>query len=343
MRARGIICCLCLGVGCAPAIAQRVLLSGVESVAPLKTARPAATSSFPASLPLPAQPPVSLSAPVALSEADPLELALPADVALADTFLTASTAAYCTEALPPRLEAVEYNAIEHLDLHPAALRAAFAHDNMVKMARNFVPGEALPDAPSYVALTPRQKWESFLRRSHSGDLAAGSLLDALYSQATGAYSSFGGGMPGFGKRLGASVAGAEAGAFFGRFLFPTLFHQDTRYFPSTDTRTSDRLAYAASRAFITRSDDGRSVINTSVILSEFVQAAISNAYIPYRNETVPGTVENALAGIGSVAESNMLEEFWPDIKSFFGKHQPAAIQRWHDRWNNRSFNQLASR
>lgn len=343
MRARGIICCLCLSAGCLPAVAQQVLLSGVGSAAALETARPPAASSFPASLPVPAPPAVSYSASAALPEATSPELALPADVALADTFLTTSTAAYCTEALPPRLQALEYNAIEHLDLHPAALRAAFAHDNMVKMARNFVPGEPLPDAPSYVPLTSRQKWESFLRRSHSPDLAAGSLLDALYSQATGAYSSFGGGMPGFGKRLGASVAGAEAGAFFGRFLFPALFHQDTRYFRSTDTRTSDRLAYSASRAFITRSDDGRSVINTSVILSEFVQAAISNAYIPYRTETVPGTVENALAGIGSVAESNMLEEFWPDIKSFFGKHQPATIQRWHNRWNNSSFNQLASR
>jgi hypothetical protein len=285
---------------------------------------------------------VAEATPTVLPEMS-LNLALPANPVLGSAFLGNPEAISCAQPLPPRLETLPYNAIEHLDLHPAAIRQALTHDNVVKMMRNFVPGQPLPDAPSYVPMTTRQKWDSFVRRSHSGDLAFGSLLDAVSDQASGAYPGFGGGLPGFGKRLGNSVGGAEAGAFFGRFLFPTLFHQDPRYFPSTDTRTSDRLAYAVSRTFITRSDDGRTVINTSAIMSQLVQAAIANAYIPYRRETMRGTVEDAISGLGAVAESNMLEEFWPDITSFFRKHQPQAVLRWQRRKTDASVNQIASR
>jgi hypothetical protein len=235
------------------------------------------------------------------------------------------------------------NAFDRLDFSAAAIRSAFTHENLVKMGRNFVPGQPLPDAPSYVPLTPRQKFDRFLRYSHSGSFAFDVLSDSLSSQATGAYPRFGGGMEGYGHRLGASVAGAEAGAFFSGFLFPTLLHQDPRYFRSHQDDISNRMAYAASRVIIGRSDSGHNVFNASLILSEFAQAAISNAYIPYRNETVPGTIENALTSLGGVAEWNLLNEFWPDIKAFFGKHEPKAIQRLHQQPDPNNFNQVAQK
>jgi len=197
---------------------------------------------------------------------------------------------------------------------PTAIKAAFTHDNLVKMAHDFVPGQPLPDAP--VPLTPRQKFNGFMNGSHSIQIGVNILSDALISQATGAYPKFGGGMQGFGQRLGASTAGAETAAFFGGFVYPTLFHQDPRFYPSRQHSVINRLAYAASRALIGRSDSGRSVINASVIASQFTEAAISNAYIPYRNETVSGTIENALTGLLGVVEGNIVNEFWPDFTEF---------------------------
>jgi hypothetical protein len=242
-----------------------------------------------------------------------------------------------------RPEAYSSNVFDHLDFSAAAIKSAFTHENLVKMGRNFVPGQPLPDAPSYVPLTTRQKFDRFLHYSHSGGFAFDVLSDSLYSQATGAYPRFGGGMEGYGKRLGASVAGAEAGAFFGGFLFPTLLHQDPRYFPSRQYDISQRLAYAASRVIIGRSDSGRNVFNSSLILSQFVQSALSNAYIPYRNETVPGTIENALANLGGIAEWNILTEFWPDIKTFFSRHEPKLLRRGPPAPNSNSFNQVAQK
>jgi hypothetical protein len=146
-------------------------------------------------------------------------------------------------------------------------------------------------------------------------------------------------MGGYGKRYAAALAGAEAGGFFGRFLFPTLLHQDPRYFPSHQNDISDRMAYAASRVFITRSDDGRNVFNSSLILTVLTTTALSNAYLPYRNETVPGTLENAAACLGSVAQTYILKEFWPDIREFLGHHEPAKVRRWKQRWDTTALGQ----
>lgn len=250
-----------------------------------------------------------------------LALGLPGEAGIYLAVMPVVPAPVCTEAIfPSLLPSDSPYAFSHSQLNYAALKAAFQHDGLVKMMRNFVPGQPLPDAPSYVPLTTQQKFDAFLRNSHSVGLAVGILSDAVISQVTGAYPRFGGGMEGFGQRLGVSAAGAEAGAFIGGFVYPTLFHQDPRYFRSHQSSIADRLAYAASRVFIGRSDDGRSVINTSVIASQFTQAAISNAYIPYRNESVTGTIENALTGLGGVAEGDILNEFWPDIKEFVMRH-----------------------
>ena len=250
----------------------------------------------------------------------------------------------CTQAFPPLLAAPPSdNAFDHLQFSAAAFKSAFTHDNLVRMAHNFIPGQPFPNAPFYVPLSTRQKFDLFVSRAHSFDTLSGAIIDSLTAQATGAYPSFGGGMAGYGKRLGAATAGAESASFFGTFALPALLHQDPRYFRSQQTDISQRLAYAASRVLIGRSDSGRSVINTSLILSEFVQAAVSNAYIPYRRETVPGTIENALTGLGSVAQARILNEFWPDIVAFMTRHEPAPVHRWHEKWNSSAFGQYASR
>lgn len=209
----------------------------------------------------------------------------------------------------------------------AALKATFEHDNLVKMAHNFLPGQPLPDAPSYRPLTKQQKFDLFVRSTHSADMGLSIMADALIAQASGAWPTLGGGMEGFGQRLGVSAAGEEAASFFSGFVFPTLFHQDPRYFRSHQTRIIDRLAYAASRVIIGRSDDGHTMINYSAISGQFVQAALSNAYVPYRNESVSGTIENALTGLSGVAQAQILNEFWPDIKQFLTSHTPGLKKK----------------
>ncbi len=340
MRKHGAVCCLWLGLCGSTLFAQQVLLSGVlappEAAAPPFAARGSVAS---------IAPPLSAAIKVLPASAEFVsEVHLPG---LASNFSLSQAAAppiqeaVCSQALTPlQLDRPSDYVFDRLQFSTSAIKSAFTHDNLVKMARNFVPGQPLPDAPSYVPLTSREKWDMFVRRSHSADFAVGAVIDALTAQATGAYPRFGGGMAGYGKRLGASAAGAESATLFSGYIFPTLFHQDPRYFRSHQDDISQRLAYAASRVLIGRSDSGHNVINFSQILAQFVQAAVSNAYIPYRNESVPGTVENALAGLGSVAQADILNEFWPDIKVFLARHTPATLRQ---RIPSPSYPELASK
>lgn len=320
-------------------------------VSPFAAQQPQVIASRGEVLPLPAAFP---TAAVVLSPASTVKLAaapdisvaalgLPAGQSLYKTALTELPAAVCTQASAPVVEPPRIYAFDHLQFSSAAIKGAFTHDNLVKMARNFVPGQPLPDAPSYVPLTKRQKFDLFVQRSHSFDTISGAISDSLIAQATGGYPSFGGGMAGYGKRLGAATAGAESASFFGTYALPTLLHQDPRYFRATQTEISQRLAYAASRVIIGRSDDGRNVVNTSLIFSQFIQAAVSNAYIPYRNETVAGTMENALTGLGSVAQARILNEFWPDIMSFVSHHEPKFVHNLQDKWDGTSLGQWSEK
>ncbi len=270
----------------------------------------------------PAAPPITtyaLPRPGFSADASAVAVGLAPDATLYELALGPAPDGVCTQLLAAVSTPSDY-AFDRAQFSAAALKASFSHDNMVKMAHNFVPGQPLPDVPNYHPLTPKQKFEAFLRNSHSAGMAVNISSDGLISHATGAYPRLDTGMAGLGERMGISAMGAESAAFIGGFVYPTLFHQDPRYFPSHQHSIMDRIAYAASRAFIGRSDDGRSVINTSVIASQFTEAAIANIYIPYRNRSAGGSIENALTGLGGVAEGHILDEFRPDIKEFVWRH-----------------------
>ncbi len=209
-----------------------------------------------------------------------------------------------------------------LALRNFSLHGEFTRDHMMAMARNFVPGTPLPDAPSYTPMTSQEKFDGWAHHTYSADMLVGTVFDTVILQMTGAFRDYGGGMQGFTKRYGTQLLSNEAGSLFGRWLFPTILHQDTRYYPSKQTNVFDRMAYAASRAVITRSDDGRNVFNSSLLLTLLVTSALNNGYKPNYDESFQATMANTFAGLGGAAQMNLLNEFWPDLKDLFTHHQP---------------------
>jgi hypothetical protein len=209
-----------------------------------------------------------------------------------------------------------------LALRNFSLHGEFTRDHMIAMARNFVPSKPLPDAPSYTPMSSREKFEGWAHHTYSADMLLGTVLDTVLLQATGAYRDYGGGMQGFSKRYGTQLLSNEAGSLFGRWLFPTILHQDPRYYPSGKTNVFDRMAYAASRAVITRSDKGNNVFNSSLLLTLLFTSALANGYKPNYDESFQATMANTFAGLGATAQINLLNEFWPDLKQLFTHHQP---------------------
>jgi len=62
-------------------------------------------------------------------------------------------------------------------------------------------------------------------------------------------------------------------------VFPTLLHQDPRYFQLGTGSAWHRAKYSVSRIFVTRADNGKTQFNYSEIVGN-AAAGISNTYHP---------------------------------------------------------------
>lgn len=132
-------------------------------------------------------------------------------------------------------------------------------------------------------------------------------------QATNSNPSFGQGIEGYAKRFGAVYADFAIENMTTEGIFPTLLHQDPRYFRRREGSGLSRLAYAMGRLFVTRTDSGGSQFNYSEFVGAATSVAISNAYYP-DSRTVGNNLGRYGEQLGFDAASNVLKEFWPDLK-----------------------------
>jgi hypothetical protein len=121
--------------------------------------------------------------------------------------------------------------------------------------------------------------------------------------------AYGPGIEGYGKRYGAALANHTSGVLLGRAVYPSIFHQDPRYFYKGKGSIGSRALYAISAAVIAKGDDGRWQPNYSRVLGSFSAAALSNLYYPASERGASLVVFNGLAGIGADAVSNLFREF----------------------------------
>jgi len=123
------------------------------------------------------------------------------------------------------------------------------------------------------------------------------------------FPAYGSGIAGNGKRYGAALANHVTGNLFAKAVYPSIFHQDPRYFYKGTGSGTSRAYYAVSSAFVTRSDSGRRMPNYSHILGGFSAAAISNLYYPESDRGASLVLLNGLADIGADAAANLVREF----------------------------------
>lgn len=134
---------------------------------------------------------------------------------------------------------------------------------------------------------------------------------------------FGQGLKGYGKRYITSYADQMLGNIMTESLFPIMLKQDPRYFSVGRSYggPGKRVRYAISRVLLCRSDAGKTVVNFSEIVGNSTAVAISNFYYT-DNRNFRDNVEKLGIQIGTDALSNVLKEFWPDIKrKYFNKNK----------------------
>jgi hypothetical protein len=196
------------------------------------------------------------------------------------------------------------------------------------------------EASPYPPLSTHCKLELFARQTYSPYTFASVTFEATWAQTTAQWPQYGGGMPGWGKRLGATLTDTESRRFIQGFVLSSAFHQDPRYFPSRKRQLIGRAWYAATRVLITRSDAGESELNSSELFGALSATSLQNLYYPRPYRTFGGTINRFLGALSSDATSDILHEFTPDLKRLFHKHAPKKIQelaqkipmRPDDRW-----------
>ncbi|QOY87756.1 hypothetical protein [Paludibaculum fermentans] len=136
--------------------------------------------------------------------------------------------------------------------------------------------------------------------------------------------SFGQGAKGFGNRYVRSLGDTIIGNFMTEAVFPSLLKEDPRYYMlgQNGKTGKQRFFYALSRVMVTKTDSGGSRFNFSEVLGNGVSVAASNLYYP-ESRTYSANLSKLALQIGTDAISNVLKEFWPDVKQRMQKKKAA--------------------
>jgi hypothetical protein len=170
-----------------------------------------------------------------------------------------------------------------------------------------------PSLSDYKPLTTREKFKLATEDSFDRGTAALGVLFGADGQLTNANRSFGQGAAGFGRYVGASYGDFVIGDYMTEAVFPTLLHQDPRYFRRGTGSGWSRLGYAMGQTFWTHRDSGGMQFNYSEIVGNSASVAISNAYYT-DDRDARDAVSKLGTQIGVDMAANVLKEFWPDIQ-----------------------------
>jgi hypothetical protein len=103
-------------------------------------------------------------------------------------------------------------------------------------------------------------------------------------------------------------------------IFPSLLHQDPRYFRRGEGSARARLGYACGQIFWTHNDSGTTGFNYSEIIGNSTAVAISQTYY-VDNRTWQDATTKFASQLGVDMAANVLKEFWPDIeRKLFRRH-----------------------
>jgi hypothetical protein len=119
---------------------------------------------------------------------------------------------------------------------------------------------------------------------------------------------------GYGRYYWRTFTDGVSGTFFTEAIVPTITHEDPRYYTMEKGGFFRRTGYAISRAFVTKTDSGRTRFNFSEVVGNALEAGLSNAYYPPEERGLSQTAQNWGTQMESAVLNHIFQEFWPDIR-----------------------------
>ncbi|HET8667472.1 MAG TPA: hypothetical protein VFM10_05790 [Terriglobales bacterium] len=176
-----------------------------------------------------------------------------------------------------------------------------------------IPAFGVTNRQNAAPLTSRQKFGLFARSAVDPFAWFAAGMQAGISQAYNNFPEYGQGAAGYGKRFGAAMADSADSDFFSNFFYPVLLKQDPRYFRLGHGSFKHRLAYAISRDFWSRTDNGYHRFNYPNVMAAFTTGAISNTYYPPSDRGLGLTMSRSAISLAYGMAGGLGLEFWPDI------------------------------
>ncbi len=187
---------------------------------------------------------------------------------------------------------------------------------LVGVLPNFYTSYVQDAAP----LTWKQKFSLATRGTFDPVALIGVGFAAGIEQANNSFAAYGQGAAGYGKRFAAKFADGRTSDYLTHAVFPTLLHQDPRYYYQGSGTVRSRLLHAVGSAFLTRGDSGRMEPNYSYVLGDMCSGALSNLYYPAANRGAHLVFSTAALGLAGRVGGNILREFLP-------KHSTTNVPR----------------
>jgi len=169
-------------------------------------------------------------------------------------------------------------------------------------------------------LTPNQKYNIAWHQFWDESAHFGNVIQAGISQAANGLPHYGQGWGAYGERYLAQEGDQFTGSMLIYGVLPNMLHQDPRYFRRGRGSAWSRIAYAASRVVIARTDGGRPTFNASQMFGQLGQASLSMLYYPKEDRKPDGVIQGWAINQGYNIGWNQLKEFTPDLGAFLRRH-----------------------
>jgi hypothetical protein len=170
----------------------------------------------------------------------------------------------------------------------------------------------------FTPLTAKQKFRIAFKDSFDWPVYPTAAAFATLYQLENQNPSFGQGMSGYATRVAAAYGDQMIGNMMTEGIVPSLLHQDPRYFRLGEGSVRSRVWYAVNRIFVARTDSGRNTFNFAEWGGNAAAVALSNAWYPDTRD-VSDNVQKLLIQCATDTFSQVLKEFWPDVKRHFQK------------------------
>jgi hypothetical protein len=182
------------------------------------------------------------------------------------------------------------------------------------------PGQ-LSTAAAVPPLTVGEKFQYRVVGSFGVRGLIGNLTGAAIGQATNTPGEWGQGWGAYGKRYASGLGGTLCRQVFA-FTLESAFHEDPRYFPSTERSKRARVRNVLKSVVITHTDSGESEFAYARVISAFGAGQLVNTWQPASTGHVSDGLERGIIVLGVDAGFNLLQEFVPFTRPKSVRHGP---------------------